>query len=52
MREAQSNLYVLTGTPETTFLGTPANINSGCFGASYTPRREVGVNVRYAFGSR
>lgn len=26
--------------------------NSGYFATSYTPRREVGVNIRYAFGSR
>lgn len=47
-----ANDYVLTGTPEVTFTGAPANISSGYFGASYTPRREVGVNVRYAFGWR
>lgn len=26
--------------------------NSGYFDTSYTPRREIGLNVRYAFGSR
>ena len=35
-----------------TVSGAPITLNSGYYGVSYTPRREVGVNVRNAFGSR
>jgi iron complex outermembrane receptor protein len=38
-----ANAYTVSGNP----FGS-----SGYFGTTYTPRREVGVNVRYAFGSR
>jgi iron complex outermembrane recepter protein len=38
-----ANAYTISGNP----FGS-----SGYFGTTYTPRREVGVNVRYAFGSR
>jgi iron complex outermembrane receptor protein len=47
-----ANAFVPAGTPVTSLLGTPVSITSGYFGTNYTPRREVGVNVRYAFGSR
>ncbi|CAN7275249.1 TonB-dependent receptor plug domain-containing protein [Phenylobacterium sp. LjRoot225] len=32
--------------------GSTLPFTTNYFGATYTPRREVGVNVRYAFGSR
>lgn len=35
-----------------TVSGAPISLSSGYYGVSYTPRREVGVNARYAFGSR
>lgn len=39
----------LRGPADAFFFGAA---QSGYFGASYTPRREVGLSVRYAFGSR
>jgi hypothetical protein len=35
-----------------TVAGSPLRTSSGYFGTTMTPRREVGVNIRYAFGSR
>ena len=35
-----------------TVAGSPLTTSSGYFGTTFTPRREVGVNIRYAFGSR
>ncbi|CAN7376559.1 TonB-dependent receptor [Phenylobacterium sp. LjRoot219] len=43
-----ANAFTVSGA------GTPGTLtnSTGYFGTTFTPRREVGVNVRYAFGSR
>jgi iron complex outermembrane receptor protein len=43
-----ANAYTVSGA------GVPGTLtnSTGYFGTTYTPRREVGINIRYAFGSR